>query len=74
MKIIPRQILDVLGNITNTQKAVSLEDAVNIASQTAAPGNVVLLSPGCSSFDMFYDYADRGETFCRAVESLGNDA
>jgi UDP-N-acetylmuramoylalanine--D-glutamate ligase len=41
----------------------SLEAAVERAAQIATKGDCVLLSPGCSSFDMFRDYAHRGETF-----------
>lgn len=41
----------------------SLERAVEKAAQIATQGDCVLLSPGCSSFDMFRDYAHRGETF-----------
>ena len=68
------KILSVLGAITSTLQASDLEEAVVLASQTALPGDVVLLSPGCSSFDMFTDYAERGEAFARAVEALGKDA
>ncbi len=45
----------------------SLEAAVQAAQQSAPFGSVVLLSPGCSSFDMFSDYQDRGERFRQAV-------
>lgn len=48
----------------------TLDDAVMRASQTAGQGEVVLLSPGCSSFDMFKDYAHRGEEFKRIVNAL----
>ncbi len=51
--------------------ADSLEDAVNQASRMASSGDVVLLSPGCSSYDMFKNYEERGELFQRAVEKLG---
>jgi UDP-N-acetylmuramoylalanine--D-glutamate ligase len=44
--------------------------AVNAAFQSAAPGDGVLLSPGCTSFDMFTDYTHRGETFRKAVQAL----
>jgi UDP-N-acetylmuramoylalanine--D-glutamate ligase len=36
----------------------------------ARPGDVVLLSPACSSFDMYENYEDRGDTFRRLVRSL----
>lgn len=50
--------------------ADSLEEAVSYASQNAARGEVVLLSPACSSFDMFRSYAHRGEVFRESVEKL----
>ncbi len=48
----------------------SMEEAVTLAASLAAPGDVVLLSPACASFDMFAGYANRGEVFCRAVAQL----
>ena len=48
----------------------SLLEAVNEAARIAAPGDVVLLSPACSSFDLFRDYRHRGEVFRQAVEQL----
>jgi len=67
------KILDKLGGATDSQEAASLEEAVHSAAQTATRGDVVVLSPGCSSFDMFTDYAQRGEAFCRAVRNLGDE-
>lgn len=52
------------------QTASEMEEAVRLAYRAAAPGDVVLLSPGCSSFDMYSSYAERGEAFCIAVERL----
>lgn len=48
----------------------SLEEAVLQAAKIALPGETVLLSPGCSSFDMFRDYAHRGEVFKNSVINL----
>ena len=48
----------------------SLLEAVSKAAESAAAGDVVLLSPACSSFDMFRSYQDRGEIFRSAVEQL----
>ncbi len=50
--------------------ASTMEDAVRLAYLSAMPGDVVLLSPGCSSFDMYTSYAHRGEAFCKAVKNL----
>lgn len=48
----------------------NIEQIVHTAARLAAPGSVVILSPAASSFDMFRSYADRGEQFVHAVESL----
>ncbi len=50
--------------------ASNMADAVTQARLLAQPGDAVLLSPACSSFDMFRDYHDRGQQFIRAVEDL----
>lgn len=52
-------------------RAKSMPDAVRTAQRLARPGDAVLLSPACSSFDMFTSYADRGEHFAAAVRQLG---
>lgn len=56
--------------ITECEIAHSLADAVERAHAAAKPGDVVLFSPGTSSFDMFKSYADRGDQFRRLVLAL----
>src|SRR5882762_8709686 len=51
-------------------RAASMEEAVVLAAQAARPGDSVLLSPACASFDMFRDYKHRGEVFRLAVERV----
>jgi UDP-N-acetylmuramoylalanine--D-glutamate ligase len=51
-------------------EAATLEEAVSRAYQKARPGDAVLLSPMCSSFDMFSSYEERGSVFKRAVLAL----
>jgi UDP-N-acetylmuramoylalanine--D-glutamate ligase len=55
------------------QRANSMDQAVAAAAAAALPGDVVLLSPAAASFDMFTDYAARGDAFRRAVAALGAD-
>lgn len=56
---------------TRTQvQCKGLREAVSRAAQVAAPGSVVLLSPGCTSFDEFTDFAERGERFKKWVQEL----
>ena len=57
----------VIKNIVDTQSA---EDAVKAAYALAEKGDVVLLSPGCASFDLFKNYEDRGTQFKQAVRNL----
>jgi UDP-N-acetylmuramoylalanine--D-glutamate ligase len=52
-------------------RAADLEDAVRTASAAASPGEVVLLSPACASFDAFPNFEARGELFRRIVAALG---
>ena len=52
----------------------SLREAVERARAVARPGDVVLLAPACSSFDMFTDYADRGRAFQAEVRRLAQTA
>jgi UDP-N-acetylmuramoylalanine--D-glutamate ligase len=53
------------------ERCATLEAAVRRAAEIARPGEAVLLSPACASFDMFRDYKHRGEAFAAAVRGLG---
>ncbi len=64
------EIAEALKKCTRIVYASSLETAVTIASGLAVRGDVVLLSPACTSYDMFSDYAQRGECFRKAVALL----
>ncbi|MDM8521706.1 UDP-N-acetylmuramoyl-L-alanine--D-glutamate ligase [Anaerolineales bacterium HSG6] len=69
------QVITKAGqDITTTQTQLhlcnSLAETVTIASNFATPGNVVLLSPGCSSYDAFSDYMERGDQFNQLVADL----
>ncbi|EGV19574.1 UDP-N-acetylmuramoyl-L-alanine--D-glutamate ligase [Thiocapsa marina] len=52
-------------------EAASMQDAVVRAAEIARPGDTVLLSPACASFDMFDSYEHRGRVFAEAVRGLG---
>ena len=49
----------------------AMAEVVRLAAQAAQPGDTVLLAPGCASWDMFRDYAARGDAFAEAVKALG---
>ena len=59
-----------LGDLAPVQRAGDMPQAVEMARAAAQPGDTVLLAPGCSSFDMFSGYAERGRVFAEAVLSL----
>jgi UDP-N-acetylmuramoylalanine--D-glutamate ligase len=58
----------VVEVIENDETAMEL--VVQKAAALAQPGDVVLLAPGCASWDMFKDYKHRGNAFAKAVENL----
>lgn len=69
---IERAVLDAPGaTVPPMSRASSMEEAVRLAHAAAAPGDVVLLAPGCTSFDMYRDFEERGERFRQCVRDLG---
>jgi UDP-N-acetylmuramoylalanine--D-glutamate ligase len=63
-------IAQAVGERAPVRQAKSMVEAVRLAVSLAEPGDAVLLSPACSSFDMFRDYKHRGDEFVRAVLAL----
>ncbi len=59
-----------LAPVVQVQRADSMDEAVRKAAALAQTGDAVVLSPACSSYDMFKDYADRGEAFARTTRAL----
>ncbi len=71
-----QKIMQSVGDVSSGSLLLSvtrcelLEEAVNLAAQLAQPGDVVLLSPGGTSFDQFKDFEERGERFRQWVNEL----
>ena len=63
-------IAEAVGDVVPVRRASTMDDAVKAAADLAQPGDAVLLSPACSSFDMFRDYKHRGDEFVRAVRAM----
>ncbi len=63
---------EAFGSLTHTVRAGSLTEAVQFARKLTPAGGSVLFSPGCSSFDMFKNYEERGDLFARAVLELSD--
>jgi UDP-N-acetylmuramoylalanine--D-glutamate ligase len=64
------KIAFVLEPVVEINHAASIQDAVAKAHANAQPGDLVLLSPACASFDMFRNYEHRGDVFMQEVEAL----
>jgi UDP-N-acetylmuramoylalanine--D-glutamate ligase len=64
------KIAAALHGVVPVERAPTMEAAVEAARRRARPGDAVVLSPACSSFDMFRDYAHRAEVFRTAVARL----
>lgn len=64
------RIQAAMGEFDRCRHAATLRAAVELAGREAHPGEVVLLSPACASFDMFADYQDRGRQFKALVQAL----
>jgi len=64
------RIMGEISGIVDSQKAEDMQQAVSSAFESARQGDVVLLSPGCASFDMFKSYAHRGEVFKECVHAI----
>jgi len=67
------KIRAALEGVLALDEAATLEEAVRKAYQKARPGDSVLLSPMCSSFDMFSSYEERGSVFKNAVQGLAGE-
>lgn len=67
-------IRKALGHLKPTKVAASMQEAVATAFQDASPEEVILLSPGCASFDWYSSYAERGDAFRCAVEEVKKTA
>jgi UDP-N-acetylmuramoylalanine--D-glutamate ligase len=67
------QLAAALGDLVPVHYAGSMEDAVSRAADLATPGDTVLLSPACASFDMFNNYPHRGDCFVEAVRRRQRD-
>ena len=59
-----------LGDFAETYLVGTFEEAVLLAYQKSRSGDIILLSPGCASFDMFRNYEERGDYFKKLVSQL----
>jgi UDP-N-acetylmuramoylalanine--D-glutamate ligase len=64
------EVADVFAGARPVSRAASMQEAVELAAAAARPGDAVLLSPGCASFDWYSSYAERGDDFVAAVGRL----
>jgi UDP-N-acetylmuramoylalanine--D-glutamate ligase len=67
------RIAEALAGKVAVEPVATLEAAVARAAELARPGDVVLLSPACASFDQFRNFEHRGERFRELVRALGEE-
>ena len=65
-------IAQAIEGVASISRVSSLAEGVTLATDLAAPGDAVLFSPACASFDMFRDYRDRGQQFRNLVNALAD--
>jgi len=63
-------IEEAIGSVVPIARAGTMQEAVETAARSAQPGELVLLSPACASFDMFRNFEHRGEVFAECVKEL----
>jgi UDP-N-acetylmuramoylalanine--D-glutamate ligase len=64
------EVAAAFDGLVPVRAATSMEDAVRAAGELAQPGDAVVLSPGCASFDWYRNYGERGDDFARAVREV----
>ena len=57
-------------HVVPAREATSMAEAVALARDMASPGDAVVLSPACASYDWYESYRHRGEAFARAVDAV----
>jgi len=61
---------DILAPYTRVHRSEMMAEAIRQAMAAARPGDIVMLSPACASFDQFRDFEARGQAFRQIVEAL----
>jgi len=64
------EVAHAFTGVCEIKRATSMQEAVNMADSIAQDGDVVLLSPGCTSYDWYANYGQRGEDFMKCVGKL----
>ena len=63
------EVIAALGDLVEVARATTMAEAVAAAASVARPGDAVVLSPGCASFDWYRSYAERGDDFAHHVRA-----